>query len=59
MLMVGDNLENDVEAPMQYGLNAALYAPGAQEQTISTTHGTAPVIREWRTLIDLIDVASG
>jgi len=56
---VGDNLENDVEAPLLCGLNAALYAPGATEPLVSTIHGRAPIIREWRALIDLIDGARG
>lgn len=58
VLMVGDNLENDVEAPLLCGLKAALYAPGATERTIATSHGPAPVIREWGELFDSIDGAA-
>jgi len=52
VLMVGDSLENDVEAALRCGLNAILYAPGENQPTITTGHGVAPVIREWKSLFD-------
>jgi len=57
VLMVGDSLENDVEAALRCGLSAAQYAPGANSPTVSTTYGTAPVVREWNELLGLIDDA--
>lgn len=54
VLMTGDSLENDVVAALGCGLSAALYAPGAHEQTVSTVHGMAPVISEWSCLPGLI-----
>lgn len=59
VLMVGDNLENDVEAPLECGMKAAFYAPGAAGGTIPTATGGAPIIREWRGLMDLIGGACG
>lgn len=61
ILMVGDSLENDVEAALCCGLNAALFAPGANVQSISTAHGPAPVISNWTELMDLVQghVATG
>jgi putative hydrolase of the HAD superfamily len=57
VLMVGDSLENDVEAALGCGLNAVLYAPEAREQTARTVHGTVPVIQKWTSLFDLINDA--
>jgi len=54
VLMVGDSLRNDVEAALRCGLNAALYAPGTNELTVSTTYGEAPVIKDWSRLFGLI-----
>ena len=55
VLMVGDNLENDVEAALRSGLHAAYYAPDSKSRTISTLHGAVPVICEWPILIDLME----
>ncbi len=57
VLMVGDSMENDVEAALRCGLSAVLYAPGGTDQTVTTAHGDAPVIREWSGLIELIEGA--
>jgi putative hydrolase of the HAD superfamily len=54
VLMVGDSLENDVEAALRCGLNAVLYAPGAAQPTISTRYGVAPVINRWASLLELM-----
>lgn len=54
VLMVGDNLENDVEGALRCGLNAILYAPGFSQELVSTVYGTAPVIKGWKGLLDLI-----
>jgi len=54
VLMVGDNLENDVEAALRGGLNAVLYAPRSKKKVASTAYGEAPVIHEWRGLLDVI-----
>jgi putative hydrolase of the HAD superfamily len=55
VVMVGDSLSNDVEAAMRCGLNAMLYAPGANEPAVSTAYGRAPVIKDWNSLLDIID----
>ncbi len=54
VLMVGDNLENDVEGALRCGLSAVLYAPGMSEEIVSTLYGAAPVINEWSSLPDLL-----
>jgi putative hydrolase of the HAD superfamily len=54
VLMVGDSLENDVEAALRCGLSAMLYAPGSGRKTVATTYGAAPVIKEWSGLLDFI-----
>ena len=54
VLMVGDSLENDVEAALRCGLSAILYAPGSGRKTVSTIYGVAPVIKEWSGLLDFI-----
>jgi putative hydrolase of the HAD superfamily len=54
VLMVGDSLENDVEAALRCGLNAVLYNPSATQRYVATARGTAPVISNWSALFDLI-----
>ena len=54
VLMVGDNLENDVEAALRCGLSATLYDPRATQATISTNYGIAPVIKQWNRLFGLV-----
>ena len=53
VLMIGDSLENDVEAALRCGLNAFLYAPRATQATVVTRYGVAPVVNEWSRLLDL------
>lgn len=50
--MVGDSLENDVEAALRCGLSALLYAPQAMQPTVLTRYGVAPVMNEWSRLLD-------
>lgn len=57
VLMVGDSLENDVEAALRCGLGAVFYAPHSVEQEVTTPQGTAPVMRQWSRLIDIIEGA--
>ena len=52
ILMVGDSLENDVEAALRCGLNAVLYAPRATQPTVLTRYGVALVMNEWSKLLD-------
>jgi FMN phosphatase YigB (HAD superfamily) len=54
ILMVGDSLENDVEAALRCGLNALLYAPRATQPTVLTQYGVAPVMTEWSKLLDFV-----
>lgn len=54
VLMVGDSLENDVAGALRCGLNAMLYAPDFGQEMVSTAYGPAPVIKEWKGLLDLI-----
>jgi putative hydrolase of the HAD superfamily len=53
VVMVGDSVENDVEAALRCGLSAVLYAPNEVRETVVTAHGIAPVIKEWSALPDL------
>lgn len=54
--MIGDNLENDVEAALGCGLRAALYAPAAKDPQIQTACGTAPILHSWHALTDCLDL---
>jgi putative hydrolase of the HAD superfamily len=57
VLMVGDSLENDVEAALRCRLSAVQYDPGATQATVSTIYGVAPIIREWDGLLELVSNA--
>jgi putative hydrolase of the HAD superfamily len=56
VLMIGDNLQNDVEAALRVGIRAAHYSPSAREPTVVTQAGTAPVITDWAQIFELLQI---
>ncbi len=54
VLMIGDSVENDIEAGLNAGLNVAMYAPGRSERVLAMKTGDVPVVREWTELFDLL-----
>ncbi len=54
LLMVGDSVENDVQAGLAAGLNVALYAPGRSEHVLPTDDRDVPVIHQWTDLLELL-----
>jgi HAD superfamily hydrolase (TIGR01662 family) len=56
VLMIGDSLQNDVEAALRVGINAAYYSPSTRERTVVTQAGTAPVIFDWAQIFDLVQI---
>jgi HAD superfamily hydrolase (TIGR01509 family) len=55
VLMIGDNLQNDVEGALRAGIRAAHYSPSSAERTVVTQAGTAPVISDWVQVPDLLE----
>jgi len=54
VVMIGDNLQNDVEGALRMGISAIYYSPSASGQTILTPAGTALVLSDWKQIPDLL-----
>ena len=55
VLMIGDNLQNDVEGALRAGIRAAHYSPSSTKRTVATPAGMAPVISDWAQVSDLLE----